>query len=406
MIAKLAWRNVFLNPVMNLLIIVQMMIIYFIVISMTSSVISRFSYYLPFKEILKENGSFYSFFYATNPETGMAGTTTDELAENLNGNPRISASYLVWLSYPEQNSKRDPIFISMDEFWLEVYHPELESGCWFTDITRDDNILPIVVSQNEEGITVGDIIEFESFGTNKPVNCEVIGILKEGSRIISYQIPSDESDEIVSCKNLYQNYYYAVEQTPLIILPQSALDTSIVNTQLHGPFMISYPEDVSEQLKEENQAYLGKMTTLCRITFSDLYRNSMTFIFEQCKTISPILIAVLIMTLVSTMSVNALSVKRQLYHYAVYYICGLQWKYCVLINFMTSLYLSIISLLLTIILLIGSLHTVWIQESVISFGAWQMLLCFLVMQLCVGFSIILPVHLLHGNTPNMILRSN
>ncbi|MCR4644707.1 MAG: ABC transporter permease [Oscillospiraceae bacterium] len=403
MIAKLAWKNLFLNPVMYVLMIVQMVVIYFIVISMTSSVLSRFSYYLPFKEELKKDGTFYSFFYAADPDTGLVGTTTDALSEKLKGDPTIAASYLAWLYYPEQKGERDPIFVSMDEFWLTVYQPEMENGHWFNELSRNAAAIPIVVSQNEEGISVGDIIELRAFGTEQSVNCEVIGILKEGARILSYQIPSDGK---TSCKNLYQNYYYTVEQTPLFILPQPALDTNVVNTQLHGSFMISYPENASEQIKEENHAYLTKMTAHCKITFPDLYRNSMNYIFEQCKTLSPILIAVLIMTLVCTMSVNALSVKRQLYHYAVYYICGLRWKHCVFINLLTSLYISAFSLLLTIILLIGSQQTVFLQESVISLGIWQIMLCLLMMLIYLGFSIVLPIQLLQGITPNTILRSN
>lgn len=90
-------------------------------------------------------------------------------------------------------------------------------------------------------------------------------------------------------------------------------------------------------------------------------------------------ICVLILTLVGALSTSALSAKRQLKNYAVYYICGLKWKQCATVNF-------------------------W--SSVIEFGICQFLGCLVIMAVYVLLSLIRPLNIIGNNTPNQVLKSN
>jgi len=135
-------------------------------------------------------------------------------------------------------------------------------------------------------------------------------------------------------------------------------------------------------------------------------KNSLDYIFQQIYILLPILICILILTLVSAISVSALSAKRQLKNYAVYYICGLKWKQCALINFYSSLISVLISFVLSIISIIVIIITDSFGETVIELGMWQILSCILIMTIYVLLSVLLPISIIGNNTPNQVLRSN
>ena len=133
--------------------------------------------------------------------------------------------------------------------------------------------------------------------------------------------------------------------------------------------------------------------------------NSRNYIFSQIYTLFPILICILILTLISAVSISALSAKNQLKNYAVYYICGLKWKQCVMINFYSSLVSVIFSFIMSIIP-IFVMKLTGAGETVIDFGIWQFISCVLIMLLYIILSLILPISIIGKNTPNQILKSN
>lgn len=94
---------------------------------MVSTIVSRFKFYTPIDDYLNSNGTFYSVSNAVNPTTGATLRTTDELYDLLEGEKEIIASFSAWLSYNQDNS----VFTSYDDKFIQMYTPELESGCWF-----------------------------------------------------------------------------------------------------------------------------------------------------------------------------------------------------------------------------------------------------------------------------------
>lgn len=88
MVWKLAYKNILRDPIMNLLMVLQMIVIFFITISMTSSILSRFAYFLPFKDLLKNDGDYYNMLFSYAPETLDPNFKTEELTAKLRGIPR------------------------------------------------------------------------------------------------------------------------------------------------------------------------------------------------------------------------------------------------------------------------------------------------------------------------------
>jgi len=339
MLFKLGLKNLKHNFLMNLLIVFQITIILVLTISMVSTIVSRFKYYTPIKEQLNSKGFFYCVDDAMNPQTGLNLRTTDELYELIEGEKEIFASYNVWLTYGEN----DADFISYDDKFIEIFTPKLESGCWF-DLNKSTNdTVQVVVSQNSYGFKIGDRVKFDSFG--ETLYGEIIGILSEDAKIIGFTASKNEMSD---CRSTFMNYNYEIEEKPLFIFNQSELSVRNIVMQLDGPVFVTYDESVSDYIIRENHSIIKMMMTLNITPLNEMKSNSMKYIFSQMFTLFPILICILILTLVGAVSVSALSAKRQLKNYAVYYICGLKWKQCSMVNLYSSLICVVISFVLSI----------------------------------------------------------
>lgn len=397
MLFKLGLKNLRHNIFINVLIIIQMTIVFVITISMVSTIISRFQFYNPIKEYLNSNGYFYCVDNAINPDTQQTLRSTDELYELLEGEKNIVASYNDWLTYNGDNST----FISYDDEFINMFTPELEEGQWF-DLSKDQSdIVQVVVSENPYGFKVGDKIILNSFGN--VIDAEIIGILKKNTKIIGFSVSENKKYD---CRNIFINYNYEIEEKPLFILSQHGLVDKNVTMQLNGPVFVTYSKNISDKILEDNNSTMKKMMTVNITPLNEMKENSMNYIFSQIYTIFPILICILILTLVSAVSVSALSTKNQLKNYAIYYICGLKWKQCAMINFYSSFISMIFSFIISIVLILITKLTGIMEETVIDLGIWQLIICILIIMFYIIISVILPISIIGKNTPNQILKSN
>lgn len=182
MIIKLGFKNLKKNILMNTLTILQMTVIFIIAISMTSTIVSRFQYYSPLKNILNSRSYYYYIYNGFNPQTGSAWTNTKELSELINEEEKIFASYNAWLEYSNNGVNEDINTISYDNEFLKLYQPELESGVWFKEGSEyPKELIPIVVSQNDFNINTGDTVTLVCSETNAQIQGYIIGKIKDGT---------------------------------------------------------------------------------------------------------------------------------------------------------------------------------------------------------------------------------
>ena len=284
-----------------------------------------------------------------------------------------------------------------------MYQPELSSGNWFDLNDSYCGLVPAVVSQNDLGLQIGDIISMPCFSEAGKVDIIIIGILREGARILDIKGADGED---ISYDNLYMSYYYEIEEEPLFIMPQSRLEDHGVLVQVDGPVILTYNENVPEETRKHNDLMIKNMVVLSSINGEDLRKNSIKYIFSQMYTLFPILASVFILTIVSAVSVNAITTKRQLRSYAIYCICGLEWRRCTLINFVSAVITATASMSLGIIILliadkVGLLANTTIKPDLICIAV-----CFLTALVYSVISVILPAKIINSSTPNQILKSN
>lgn len=394
---RLAGKNIIHHPVLNFLLLVQMIAVYFIAISISSSVESRFYDYLPFQTILASNGEFFNMIYAQDPDTGY--TLNKELLLNhLQGSPQIYATYDVWVQY--NGSSGHDHYISYDDALLQCYQPELESGKWFPKELNPTEPIPVVISQNNYGLKEGDLIILSPFGTEIELKAKVIGVLKEGASYINCTHPKNDA---FSAKNLYTNYYYAIEESVLFILPQSVLQKyNTIITQMHGPMFIEY--DSAEQ--ENNHKFLIQLNNSFNSSLLSIKNNSINYIFEQCKLLLPIMICCLLFSIIGALSINALMTKRRMKTFGILYICGLKWKGCEMISVISSFVIGGFALIITLLATVLLDRKGLLASTVVNTGWIQLVSALGIFLIYELFSFILPALLINSKTPKQVLYNN
>ena len=403
---KLGLKNIRRNPVMSVLVFVQIAIIFIIAISMTSVVVSRFRYYTPIKELLNENSCYYYIGYGLNPVTGAVYMDTETMKTILDSEEDVYATYNVWISYISKNGQLiDGKNVGYDDKFIEIYTPDMDEGEWFDTSLDYGEYIPVVVSKGE--YNVGDIIE--TVGTDGVESFEeksalVIGVLKEGAAVFELTAPS--AGESFNCSNMYANYYTEIEEKTLFIMPVKYFNESQTCTQLNGGLIVTYPDNTDEAVIAANDDLIKTNITLAAYRGDVIKENSLEYIFEQLNTLLPILICVLILTTISTLSVSALTTKRQLKNYAIYFICGLKWKQCAAINFISHGIISVTSLIFCVACLPLLKGMAIFADSVIEFTHWEMLVCMVLVLFFSLLSVLLPLGIISKNTPNKILKDN
>ena len=141
------------------------------------------------------------------------------------------------------------------------------------------------------------------------------------------------------------------------------------------------------------------------LTFTDFNRNNQKYVTEEIARILPLMVCIFILLIVSTVSLNGLSVKSQLKSFSIYYILGAKWRQCITINFISSIITSVIAIIIAataanVINLMG----LW-SFTVVQFGTVQLLSCLIVIIINLLASLILPIAIIKSNTPKEIITS-
>lgn len=402
MIFRLALKELKSNILINLLCLVQITVIFVITVSMVSSVESRFEKYKPFEDILSKKGM---FIYA------------DNLYVPIDGKQVVAAS-------EEDISRRMGLFkakgaIFTTEVWtaddsysvrgyssdiIRRYTPEITEGRWISDNT--DGTVEGVISENNSGINVGDVIRIDEAFGHGSVNVKIVGRIPDGTRIVGFS--SDESNRL-SCDSLYEPYSFEVEEKPLLILNTDQLTATGIPfiTQIRGSVLMIYSEDITEDEIKHNESILFKSGPIVRsCTLSEMNSNSIKSIYSDVMKLLPMIISIFILTAVSIISVSAVNAKTRIKVYAIYYICGMKWSYSVLIEIMKSAFIIFISGILAAAVCIFAEKVNIMGGLIISGGHWQLLSCFVIGVLFTIISAIYPKIITGKEKPVTIFHSN
>ncbi len=395
MFFKLGYNSFQKNKIINTFIILEITLAMIISIIMTSSILSRFKYYTPFKDYFESKGVFSSFSFATNNNYPII--STGYFKNSLKKVESIAGCYSTDL-YSKEFSFN---YISYDDEIVNKFIPSLSEGRW---IDNTPEVCEAVISPNNENIKVGDTINLTS-GDNK-IPIKIVGMLNNNAKIAGISgFFGNEFNDKLNYNSFYGTYNVEFEENPLLIVSKNMKN---IGYNVSYPALIKYSDDITEKEIEENHKILSSIQQgfLLGENMEVIRENSKADLFREMLTLLPIIISVISLTIISSISVSALSTKKQLRNYTIYYICGSRWKNCVLINACQSLITIAYATLGTIVTIAVIIRTGLSEKFIFTINPTTIFFSSLILIVYFLISMILPVLIIRKTTPVTILKKN
>lgn len=415
---KTAWNDFKKNIVMNIFIILQVSVSLVITAVMISTISIRSQYYTPFQNIFTSNGIFLKYTSSPNYDTSQMNAydflDNDDILRECSDADHVYSCYNIFGSVDSFDNGENYLLQSYDDEWIENYQPELAEGRWLTS-TAVSNQIEIVVSENDYGINVGDVLSFTGFNYPDATNFtgKVVGIFKDNSKIVGGYLYDNGSPDM-NFNSVYYPFNHEIEGQAAILVSHTAIqnitndfeltfDTDYVVQPILSSVIITYPDDVSKEQIEADKERLLQYGFANAITLDELNKNSIMYLLEEAEMFLPIIIILFILASVSIISSTALITRKNLRNYVLYYVSGLQWKHCSIVNLLHS----IISLILSVVVGLAVLFIIPYTEfadSIKIIWNWYIIAAFAIMILLqLIISMIMPIINIGKNTPKQIL---
>lgn len=415
---KTAWNDFRKNSIVNIFIILQVAVSLIITAVMISAISVRSQYYTPFRDILTSNGIFIKFSSSPNYDSSQMNIydylDNDDILQECPDADHIYACHSMFGSIDSFHNGESFTLQSYDDEFIKRYQPELTDGRWLTsDI--ESNQIEIVVSENDYGVKVGDVLSLT--GINYPNSTsftgKVVGIFQDDSKIIGGGL-YDYGNSDMNFNSIYYPFNHTIENQIFVLASYSAIqnitnhfvllfDTDYVVQPIISSVILTYPDNVSKEQIEADKEKLLQYGWANAISLDELNQNSIAYLLEKAEIFLPIIIILFILASVSSISSSALIVRKNLKNYSLYYISGLQWKNCSLVNLLHSIISLTIAVVVGFAVLFILPHTrlndiVKIIWSPYIIGVFVVLI---ILQLLI--SMIMPLIIIGKNTPKQIL---
>jgi ABC-type antimicrobial peptide transport system permease subunit len=405
---KTSLKNMKKNKLMNIITLLEFTATIIIAVIMISSVLIRYKYYTPFKDMFQSNGLLCEFLGMAdenfrNPDMDSNYICNDEISDVLHSPTGIAACNKVMgiaVADDGETYLNTNNYAYNDEI-IKRFTPTLKEGRWLN--TSDNaNTIEAVISENDYGWKLGDKIHFVfSKDSQTPVlDVEIVGILKNNSKVPGGFAVHGENDNF----NMFFNTYnFEIEEIPLILFSSEYIADSGIDEALFSYSIITYPDSVTEEELNADRETLYNYGCQYSISLSDMDRNSKQYLYRQVYNLLPIIIVILVLAFVSSISSTALSTRQRLRDYSIYYICGLQWKQCIFVNLIQSVVIAVFSTVLSFAGLYFLRFTPIADSITVIWNIWTFAAVLGLVLIYMLISMIMPIIIIGKNTPKEIL---
>ena len=393
--------------------VLQMACILFLTIVSVSTVIYRFSYFLPFANYWNHDGF---VFYADTVQM-----YEEDFYQEMTGVTDVALSY----RYTGLKLNIENPLIYSDKL-LERYTPPLKSGKLVLSDPADP--LPNVLVNESSGYRVGDEIRFYQIQyeytyddegnvtdsrEKEPTESDyqslrVSGVYGDNTKLLLMNGGAVDS-ELADYRTIY-NDISSLQSGGCTILMSESEAKKYWNNQEHyavfGIGMVMYEDGLDSSVKRANlEAFTSKnVSQNWTLNNRDLYKDSHTYCFQQVYTMMPFMIGILILFFLSMISVNSVSAVRKLRTYTIYRVCGMPWGKCLSIAAYKSLLITAAAGILCGLLMLLKERFNLFSNFLVSFGWMQGLFCLLFLLLNMGIAVLISAVVLRHAQINQLLH--
>ncbi|MCH5267502.1 MAG: hypothetical protein J1E62_04075 [Lachnospiraceae bacterium] len=419
---KYAICELWKHPIMVLLIFIQTVVVFVVLISMVSVIMSRYSRYHEVEKLLSGNGMVGNVMNLQHTDASDLVQTAEQARECL-PHGTVAACYK-W-AYEIEGDEQPIVMTGYDDALWKCHTPSLADGRWFRDSDVESEELEVVIAQKggaQGKYRVGDSLYMkadmisemmedgeEDYEGEHQIALKVVGVIRDGAAILGKGNAAPDTEDY---RTLFWNYSGSFEESMYIFGLQDELFRYKMAkapgwfTIMSGLSFLSWNTEDSEQISENEEYVMTQGLVLSSDNYEKIKNNSISYIFEQVKTLLPVLVTLVIMTILSTACNMAIMLRQGMRHYAVYYINGLSWRECFGLHIRAVCFLEIGILLITF-LGIGICRLAGVlKNTVIYIGPWQ-ILCSVCMCLLFGLmSLLVAAGQIRGRTAKDVLRED
>lgn len=410
MLLKTAMKTMRRNISMNILSILQMTAALLIASVMVSAICIRYQTYTPFQDYFEGHGLFCKFTTPAHDgdlyDMSTRIESSEALLSYLSASSALTAHELILTVDDGSENGAMPKAISYDDEIIRRYQPSLQDGRWLSTEAEE---IEIVISENAYGWKVGDIIPFAVGGDDQMLLLEgrVVGVLRDNAEVFGlFRSRNDESDEIY--RLLYDSYSFGIEGKPLMLFSYSTLERLEPSPlqSIYSSVLLSYPNDTSSETMKKDQQTLNRLGCVMSIDLQTMDVNSKHYLYYEMYRLLPIVAVLMVLVLVSSISSSALSTRRRLRDYAIFYLNGLQWKQCMVVNLLQAFLTGAAAVLLTICGVAVVRFSTLSDTFRILWNGWVVVVLAGMLLVYLLLSMLMPVMMLYSTTPARILKGN
>lgn len=295
---------------------------------------------------------------------------------------------------------------------MEAFAPRLSSGKLINSKFESDEKLQVLISENSEGLGVGDILKLKF--TDKtmnyvPIEAEIVGVISNGQKLF---MSSNNVFNNMGYEDLYLTYSYNQLEEPIILTTQKEIEA--IGTELdgfNGQCIVKFNEDISEEEHRQNYLYVVDMESKTGISSVDIYPSSDVLTERMDLSLRstlmkyvPLTIAVFILVIICTVGIIAVKTSNSIKYYGMLYICGMPYHQAAAMTGIEMVINSVLAIVMSLSLikiqnklsLIGKINCeIGVVQSALMMG-----LCIVV----IFVSILMTTVIMKEKTASQILR--
>lgn len=392
----------------NILTIFQFLVILFLVIILSSTTLAQTGMFTALSESVHNGKGEVAFFLS------------EYELNTLKKVDEIVYARTCYLSYKDRDDNNRGIsFITYNKNFSKNKQPVLVKGNWVDSELVNTKYVACVISENNYGIDVGDIIKSENF-SGDIIELYVSGIIKDDQYLYRGDIVNE--DDTVDYTSLYNKIdensepedEYGNRDIVAITTDRQLKKNDVEmaeNTIANA--LIRFQDDITEEEIEYNndkirdcyeEAVGTSRDTVTIISLEEFYKNSLRRIRNILVTYVPIIFASIILIMSSILGYEYLLLKKSMTRYGVYYALGTKWQSMVLVPLFQKVVNSIFSVMIFISLysLIG--YTPIHNKIFMTLGKIQTLIILLICLVYISFGTFMAYRMIRKSAPDEILR--
>lgn len=385
----------------NILIIVQMTIVYVIAIFVISAFEEQYRLIDGVSEFFDDTGLLVS----SAPMSLEKMVTEDGLYELLDKVENIGYGY--YFNIVDDNNEEFARILSYNPQYI-TYIPNLIEGEWCEEAEHEEGVINTVVADNLPfEVEIGDIIEYAGY------RFKVTGILSKNEML--YGINSSYDANSISYLDFYQSIKENGTTSYLFVVSYEDLkkmeNIDISHATLWSHFtIIDFEDDITEEEIEHNMDLLEEkydyMVGAEMWNIDTIYDYSWKLVEIKVMPMVMLLIVVIIVLIVSLIISSAINILYEKRNYGIYFICGNNWKNTFKFSTVSWFIVAVTSLVLSgcVCMIIASVDA--FSGLALTFGKLHVAALLGITVLLLTVAVLIPFFMIRKIQPVSILKDN